>query len=141
MADAVAFERVEEQYLTRLSHGLVAPQMAHVGAAIGKNQMDSARALLRALVPAAALAVHIPDRDRRGLQQRVNGKFRHACSTEPAAGHASTDLPNGAERGVARSTSRGGFACHRLPALLHEATHLLPLRVDLRCDLRPAPSV
>src|SRR6266853_5561634 len=79
MADAVAFERVEEQYLTRLSHGLVAPQMAHVGAAIGKNQMDSARALLRALVPAAALAVHIPDRDRRGLQQRVNGKFRHAC--------------------------------------------------------------
>src|SRR6266478_6705929 len=81
MADAVAFERVEEQYLTRLSHGLVAPQMAHVGAAIGKNQMDSARALLRALVPAAALAVHIPDRDRRGLQQRVNGKFRHARSS------------------------------------------------------------
>jgi hypothetical protein len=28
-------------------------------------------------VPAAALAAHVVDRDRRRVQERLNGKFRH----------------------------------------------------------------
>src|SRR5260221_2181511 len=53
--------------------------MPYVDAAVGKHQLRGVRALLGSLFTVAALAVHVPDRDRRSFQQVLNGKFGHAC--------------------------------------------------------------
>jgi hypothetical protein len=52
--------------------------VAHIDASIRKDQFCSGRALFRTLVPAAALAVHVSDRNGRRFKQMLNGKFRHA---------------------------------------------------------------
>jgi hypothetical protein len=75
MADPITFAGVEEQDLIRLGDGLVAPQVPHVGAAIGKDELGGSGMLLRARVPAAALTAHIPNRDGRSGQERLNGEF------------------------------------------------------------------
>ena len=59
-------------------YGLVMPKMAHIDAAIWEDEFCSGRALFRTLVPAAALAVHVSDRNGRRFKQMLNGKFRHA---------------------------------------------------------------
>ena len=93
MADPVAFGGIEKQYLIRLGDGLVAPQMSCIDPAIGKHQMRLGRAFLRTLLPAAALAAHIPDRDDWRFQQGLNGKFRHGAyfARKPGGAQAPAD--------------------------------------------------
>ena len=81
MADAVAFEGVEEEHLIRLGHRLIAPEMSHEGTAIGENEVRRARVLFRIGVSMTARAAHVLDRDAGSRQKRLNGKFRHASST------------------------------------------------------------
>ena len=68
MADSVAFGGVEKQHLVGLGYGLILPQMAHIDAAIRKHQFCSRRELFRTLVPAAAPAVHVSNRNCRRVQ-------------------------------------------------------------------------
>jgi hypothetical protein len=77
VADPIAFGRVEKQHLVCLGYSLVTPNMPYVDTTIRKHQLRSGRALFHALVPTAALAVRLRNRNRRSFQQRVNGKFRH----------------------------------------------------------------
>src|SRR5262249_31241001 len=81
MADPVAFVRVEEKYLVGLGHGIVSAEMPDEDTAIGKRHVRVGRAFLLALMPAAAGAANIPDRDERRLQQRPSGKVRHCSPT------------------------------------------------------------
>src|SRR5262245_19423459 len=77
MTDPVAFVSVEKQHLVCFRDGLVAAQMPDIDAAIRKHQLSGDCALFRALVPASALAVYVPDDEGRGFQQSLNGSLRH----------------------------------------------------------------
>src|ERR1700679_773897 len=73
--DPVTFGGVEKQYLVCLGYRMMVPNMTHINAAIGKHQLCGCRALLHALVTTTAQTQCVPDRNRRSVQQRVNGKF------------------------------------------------------------------
>jgi hypothetical protein len=78
MADTVVLGGVEKQDLVRLSYGLIMSHMPDVDSTILKHQLRGGGALFATLLPAAALAVRVPDCDGRRFQQRMNDKFRSA---------------------------------------------------------------
>jgi hypothetical protein len=78
VADPIAFGGVEKQHLVRFGYGLIVSNVPDVDTTIGKHQLCGGRALFRALVTAAALAICVPDRNGWRFQQRMNDKFRNA---------------------------------------------------------------
>ena len=76
MTDPVTFGGIEKQHLVRFGHSLILSNMPHINATIGKDELRGCCALLRALVSASTPAQRVPNRNRRRLQQRLNGKFR-----------------------------------------------------------------
>ncbi len=83
MAHPITFAGVEKQHLVCLGYGLVVPNMTHVDAAIRKNKFCRGCPLFRTLVSAPALAAHVPNRNGRRFQQKLNGDFGHAFSLSP----------------------------------------------------------
>jgi N-acetylneuraminic acid mutarotase len=77
MADPVALVSVEEEDLVRLGDRIVSPEMSDVNAAIWEHHVDCVRGFLIAVLPAAALALHISDCDETRLQERVSGHLSH----------------------------------------------------------------
>jgi hypothetical protein len=77
VAHPVALGGVEEQHLVRIGDRAVAPDMPHIGAAIGKDELGDACLLLRPLVPAGPGASHVPHGHERRGEQGVNGKLGH----------------------------------------------------------------
>jgi hypothetical protein len=92
MADAVALAGIEEQNLIGLGHGIVTPEMAHIDAAIGIDQLCRRRAFLRPAMPAPAAAHHVADRDDVGGKQALAGKLRHDAGL-PRAWNCREDRP------------------------------------------------
>ena len=68
MADPIPFGGVEKEHLVGLGYGLIFTKMAYIDAAIWKDQFRSGRRLFRTLMPAAAPAVHVSNRNRRRVQ-------------------------------------------------------------------------
>jgi precorrin-6x reductase len=77
MADAVFLRLVEEDDLVALGHAIVATDVAHIDAAIRKNQERRLRALGRARVPAFAAADHVANVRGRGVEQQFDRKRCH----------------------------------------------------------------
>src|SRR5262245_13145894 len=76
MADPVTFIGIEKQHLVSLGDGLLITEMPYVHAPIRKHQLLASGALLRALAPATALTLCLPDRDRLRFEERVDGELR-----------------------------------------------------------------
>lgn len=78
MADLVRFEGVKKEQLIRFGHRLIAVEMAHEDAAIGKYELRRGRTLLGALRAAATDARSVPDGDDRGFEEGLDVEFEHA---------------------------------------------------------------
>lgn len=78
VAHAIALVRVEEQDLVGLRHRVVLPQVPDVEAAIGEDEVQGRRGLLRPRGLAGTPAAHVPDDDGRRLQQRLGDDLRPA---------------------------------------------------------------
>ena len=83
LAHPITFGGIEKKHLVCLGYGLVVPNMTHVDAAIRKNKFRRGCPLFRTLVSAPALAAHVPNRNRRRFQQKLNGNLRHVFSLGP----------------------------------------------------------
>ena len=68
-----AVRGVEKQHLVGLGDGLVIIEAPYVHSPIREPQLRASGALFRALAPARALAVCLPDGDRLRFQERVDG--------------------------------------------------------------------
>ncbi len=78
MADPISLVFVDEDDLVRLRDRLCTADVLYVHAAIGEHQMRRRDAFLSALVPAYALAHHVPYRHRIGLQEGASVEVGHA---------------------------------------------------------------
>src|SRR5690349_550479 len=138
MADAIALARVEEQDLVRLGDRVVAAEMAHVDAAIREDHVQRGRELLRALVPAQALAPDVADDDAGRLQQELGGDLRHACDCAiPAAGELSGACGRCRLPPCCRSSSPPSCKPRPPPPPPPGRRHLPPIRLPPPCWPHP----
>src|SRR5215472_1982139 len=77
MADPVSLVFVDEDDLVGLRDRLYTASVLYVRAAIGEHQMRRRDAFLSALVPACALAHHVPYRHRIGRQEGASVEVGH----------------------------------------------------------------
>lgn len=77
MADLVALMRIEEQHLVAFRNCVVAPDMAHEDAAIGKDQMGGERAFLATTMPALAGADDVAHQDDLAVEQLADRELQH----------------------------------------------------------------
>src|SRR5262252_5345812 len=77
MADPVSLVFVDEDDLVGLRDRLCTASVLYVRAAIGEHQMRRRDAFLSALVPACALAHHVPYRHRIGRQEGASVEVGH----------------------------------------------------------------
>src|SRR5690606_28537451 len=89
MADAGGVAGIEQQHLASIGHHPVPADMAHPGAARGKQQAGARRRFRIAAVRAAAWAPYVQNSDHWSLQQRLDLERRHAhWSMEGVSGYA-----------------------------------------------------
>src|SRR5215831_11843680 len=81
MADPVSLVFVDEDDLVGLRDRLCTASVLYVRAAIGEHQMRRRDAFLSALVPACALAHHVPYRHRIGRQEGASVEGGHVNAT------------------------------------------------------------
>ena len=77
MADPVSLVFVDEDDLVGLRDRLCTARVLYVRAALGEHQMRRRDAFLSALVPACALAHHVPYRHRIGRQEGASVEVGH----------------------------------------------------------------
>src|SRR5262252_4577173 len=105
MADPVSLVFVDEDNLVRLRDRLFTAGVLYVRAAIGEHQMRRRDAFLSALVPAYALAHHIPYRHRIGRQEGASVEVGHADASRSSRRSTATSRHSSAENNRAHRTS------------------------------------
>src|SRR5262245_43171515 len=103
MADPVSLVFVDEDDLVGLRDRLCTASVLYVRAAIGEHQMRRCDAFLSALVPACALANHVPYRHRIGRQEGASVEVGHVNASRSS------------RRSIAAAT--GSFRCPSRPVL------------------------
>src|SRR5215467_14408970 len=101
MADPVSLVFVDEDDLVGLRDRLCTASVLYVRAAIGEHQMRRRDAFLSALVPACALAHHVPYRQRIGRQEGASVEVGHV------------NAPRSSRRSIATSMRRNGLTSPR----------------------------
>src|SRR6516165_6068092 len=104
MAHPVSLVFVDEDDLVRLRDRLSTTGVLYVRAAIGEHQMCRRDAFLSALVPAYALAHHVPYRHRIGRQEEASVKVGHADASHSSRRSIATSRHSSAENNRARCT-------------------------------------
>src|SRR5215475_7778796 len=105
MADPVSLVFVDEDDLVGLRDRLCTASVLYVRAAIGEHQMRRRDAFLSALVPAYALAHHVPYRHRIGRQEGASVKVSHAEASGSSRRSIATSRHSSVENTRARRTS------------------------------------
>src|SRR5215469_11454661 len=105
MADPVSLVFVDEDDLVRHRDRLRTAGVLYVRAAIGEHQMRRRDAFLSALVPACALAHHVPYRHRIGRQEGAGVEVRHADASRSSRRSIAMSSHSSAENNRAHRTS------------------------------------
>src|SRR6516165_6936235 len=92
MADPVSLVFVDEDDLVGLRDRLCTASVLYVRAAIGEHQMRRRDAFLSALVPACALAHHVPYRDRIGRQEGASVEVGHVNASRSSRRSIATSM-------------------------------------------------
>jgi hypothetical protein len=77
MTDLVSLAGVKEKYVVGIGHSLIAADMPHVHAAIGKYEMRGGGAFFRAAMTARTAAADVSQRYGIRLQQMVDFELGH----------------------------------------------------------------
>src|SRR5579863_2289177 len=107
MADPVCLVFVDEDDLVRLRDRLCTAGVVDIRAPIGEHQMRRRDALLGALVPACALAHHVPDRHRIGREERAGVEVGHADASRSSRRSIATSRRSSAEKQSAHRRANG----------------------------------
>src|SRR5215470_20043430 len=124
MADPVSLVFVDEDDLVGLRDRLCTASVLYVRAAIGEHQMRRRDAFLSALVPACALAHHVPYRHRIGRQEGASVEVGHV--------NASRSL----RRSVATCRNITDWSTWRTPTSSRHSEAVMPIFIDRGAPLR-----
>src|SRR5712671_1567400 len=72
MTDLIALTGVEEKYMVRIGHRLIAADVPHVNAAIGEHEMRGRGAFFRAPMTARTAAADVSQRYGIRIQQMID---------------------------------------------------------------------
>src|SRR5262249_12692253 len=110
MADPVSLVSVYEDDLVGLRDRLCTTSVLYVRAAIGEHQMRRRDAFLSALVPACALAHHVPYRHRIGRQEGASVEVGHVHESRSSRRSIATSMRSSGEAARRFRDDPGGAA-------------------------------
>src|SRR5271168_4075310 len=85
MTDLITFAGVKEENVVGVCYGLIAADVSHVNAAIGKYEMRGRNTFFRTAVTASTAAADVSQRHSTRVQQMIDFELGHSRQTGLAA--------------------------------------------------------